>query len=103
MAISTRPRPASPSPDEPSFTGRPSLAGRPHALRPNRQVGPAGRALVVGLVCFGMWLLVAAPGLRRAAETSPLGARRTAALAVLGPIARLSAALGLDRIQHTTD
>jgi hypothetical protein len=57
----------------------------------------------VGLVCFGLWLLVAAPGLRRAAETSPLGARRTAALAVLGPVARLSAALGLDRIQHSTD
>src|SRR5919109_284686 len=63
--------------------GRPSLAGRPHPDHPDRQVGPAGRVLVIGLTCFLVWGLLAAPSLRRSAESAPLGVRRTAALAVL--------------------
>jgi uncharacterized protein len=78
---------------------RPSLSGRPHPDRPDRQVGPAGRVLVLGLTCFLLWGLLAAPSLRRSAESSPLGMRRTAALAVLRPLARMSAALGLEQIE----
>jgi len=82
---------------------RPSLAGRPHPDRPERQVGPAGRILVMGLACFAVWTLVAAPGLLRAAKASPLGARRSVSLAVLRPIARVSAFFSLDRIGKAAD
>jgi hypothetical protein len=75
-----------------------TLDGRPDKNRASRQVGPAGRVLVVGLVCFGLWLLAAAPALLRTAEASPLGIRRTAALVVLRPVARISAFFGLDRL-----
>jgi hypothetical protein len=71
--------------------------------RPGRRGGPAGRVLVIGLVCFLVWALLAAPTLRRAAETSPLGVRRTAALAVLRPLARISALLGVDRLGGAAD
>ncbi len=50
-----------------------------------------------------LWALVDAPGLLHGAETSPLGTRRDAALAVLRPLDRASAALGLDRLSHLAD
>jgi hypothetical protein len=90
---STRPRAAT----------RPSLAGRPHPDRPAREVGPAGRVLVIGLTCFLLWGLLAAPSLRRSAESSPLGIRRTAALSILRPLAGLSTILGLDRLGWAAD
>ena len=80
-----------------------SLAGREDRTRPTRQVGPAGRVLVIGLVCFGLWLFLAAPRLLRTAEASPLGIRRTAALVVLRPIARASAFLSKDRLGSGID
>lgn len=83
--------------------GRPSLGGRPHPEHPERQVGPAGRVLVIGLTCFLLWGLLAAPSLLRSAESSPLGARRTAAMAVLRPLARISTVLGLDRVESGVD
>jgi hypothetical protein len=58
---------------------------------------------VIGGTCFLLWGLLAAPGLRRDAETSPLGIRRTASLAVLAPLARISESLGLDRVQNAAD
>jgi hypothetical protein len=82
---------------------RPSLAGRPHPDHPDRQVGPAGRVLVIGLTCFLLWALLAASTLRRSAESSPLGVRRTAALAVLRPLDRVSSLLGLDRLESAVD
>jgi lysophospholipase L1-like esterase len=78
--------------------GRLTLDGRPDRNRPSRQVGPAGRVLVIGAVCFGLWLFAAAPALLRTAEASPLGIRRSTALVVLRPVARISAFLGLDRL-----
>jgi hypothetical protein len=87
----------------PAGDGKPSMAGRPHPDHPYRQVGPAGRVLVVGLTCFFLWALLATPSLRRSAESSPLGFRRTAALAVLRPLARASAVLGLDRLESGVD
>jgi lysophospholipase L1-like esterase len=79
--------------------GKPSLAGRPHPDRPDRQVGPAGRVIIIGLACFLLWGLLAAPSLRRSAESAPLGIRRTVALAVLRPLSRASSVLGLDRLE----
>jgi lysophospholipase L1-like esterase len=49
------------------------------------------------------WSLVDAPSLLHGAETAPRGARRTAALDVLRPLARVSAALGIDRVSHVAD
>jgi lysophospholipase L1-like esterase len=90
-------------PERPPGRTRPSLKGRPDPTRATRQLGPAGRVLVIGLVCFGLWSLLAAPALRRAAEASPLGLRRSAALAVLRPLARMSSWLSLDRIDNAAD
>ena len=90
------PRPGSESPAEAARV-RPSMAGKPDPARPQRRLGPAGRVLVMGVVCFLVWALMAAPALKRSAQASPLGARRTAALAVLGPLARISSLLSLDR------
>src|SRR6266508_6145741 len=87
----------------PAGPGKPSMAGRPHPDRADRQVGPAGRVIAIGLTCFLLWALLAAPGLRRSAESSPLGIRRTAALAVLRPLARVSTVLGLDQIGSGVD
>jgi lysophospholipase L1-like esterase len=73
-------------------------ATRPRRRRrrpPGRRAAPAGRALVVILVGLLLWLLLAAPSLKRAAEASPDGARRTVSLALLTPIAATSDMLGL--------
>ncbi len=59
---------------------------------------PAGRVLGVGLVCFGLWLLVDGRQLYNAAVSGQLGIRRDVAMAILKPIARLDEALSLDRI-----
>jgi hypothetical protein len=80
-----------------------SLEGGPLQSRPERIVGPAGRVLVLMLACFAVWSVLAAPSLRRAAEASPLGVRRTASLAVLRPLSRVSELLGLDRLGTTGD
>jgi uncharacterized protein len=79
------------------------MAGRSQPDRPTRQVGPAGRVIVIGLTCFLVWGLLAAPSLRRSAERSPLGVRRTAALAVLRPLARLSTVLGLGGVEPAAE
>jgi uncharacterized protein len=67
---------------------------------PGRRKVPAGRALSVMLICLFVWLLLNAPALKRAAEASEIGARRSAALAVLGPLAGLSEVLQLDHARN---
>jgi hypothetical protein len=57
-------------------------------------------AMVTALLA---WSLIDAPALLHGAETAPRGARRTAALAVLHPLDRVSAALGVDRLSHAVD
>jgi hypothetical protein len=57
----------------------------------------AKRALSVGLVAFVLWALLDAPTMLHNAEVSPLGARRSAALVVLKPLARFTDWLSLDR------
>jgi hypothetical protein len=59
--------------------------------------------LFIGVVCFGVWLLLDAPSLQRSATVSPLGARRTVSLDVVGPIAALSRTLGLSHVVGWTD
>jgi hypothetical protein len=70
-------------------------------------VGPVRRlvrprdALVTIVVCLSVWALLFAPVLRRSAEAGPVGARRSAALAVLRPLAALSDALAFDTASET--
>ena len=65
--------------------------------RPGRRPASAGRILVVMLVAFAFWSLLAAPSLKRSAEASPVGIRRTASLGVLTPLAWAS-----DRLRITS-
>jgi uncharacterized protein len=64
---------------------------------------PWTRALFIGLVCFGVWLLLDAPSLQASAQASPFGTRRTVSLDVLGPIAVVSRGLGLSHLVGWTD
>jgi uncharacterized protein len=76
---------------------------RPRPRVRRRRLVPAGKVLIVLLVCLSLWSLLAASSLEQAAETSSLGARRTAALAVLGPLAALNRFLGLDQLTGTVE
>jgi len=64
---------------------------------------PAGRVLVVLLVCLLTWTFLYAPTMKRAAEASPIGVRRTISLAVLTPFAALSEWIGLDALASTIE
>lgn len=68
-----------------------------------RRLMPAGRALGVILVTLLAWTLLYAPALKRAAEASPLGVRRTASLVVLTPIAAVSEFFGIDALAETIE
>jgi hypothetical protein len=59
---------------------------------------PAGRVLIVIVVTLLAWTLLYAPTLKRAAEASPIGARRTVSLAILRPISAVSDWIGLNEI-----
>jgi len=63
-----------------------------------RRTLPAGKVLVVALVCLLLWTVLDAKTLRKAAEASVLGARRTAALIVLKPIDGIAGALQIRRL-----
>jgi hypothetical protein len=56
---------------------------------------PAGGVLIAMLVCLVVWTVLLAPTLKRSAEASPDGTRRSISLAVLGPVAALSDGLRL--------
>jgi hypothetical protein len=60
-------------------------------------------ALLAGLACFALWLLLDAPTLYRSAQAGPLGVRRSVAVAVLRPIAAGSDALGLSHVVGAAD
>jgi len=55
------------------------------------------------LVGFLIWLLLAAPALKRTAEASPFGARRTASIIVLTPFDVLSRAIGLAKVDKAPE
>jgi lysophospholipase L1-like esterase len=82
---------------------RPSLRGVRDPHRPTRRLGSAGRVLVIGTICFLGWALLSAPDLLRNAQASPIGARRTVAIAVLRPLTRLSEMMALDRVAGGAD
>ena len=75
---------------------RPMLAGGPDQASGM----PPRRVLAVMLACLGLWTFVDAPALQRSAAAAHLGTRRRVALDILGPVSRLSAALGVDRISR---
>jgi uncharacterized protein len=87
-------------------SGRPSweeeLQTRGHSPY-GRRLMPAGRVLIVVLVALLTWTCMYAPTLKRAAEASPLGVRRSVSLAVLTPIAAVSGWLRLDTIAETIE
>lgn len=60
-------------------------------------------ALAVGLVAFGIWLLLFAPTLQRNAQASPVGSRRTVSLDLVGPIAAVSRGLQLSHVVSVAD
>lgn len=64
---------------------------------------PAGRVFVVMLVSLLLWGLLFSPTLKRAAEASPDGARRSAALAILTPLAAISDGLGITRLTDAVE
>jgi hypothetical protein len=64
---------------------------------------PAGRVLVVLVVCLLTWTLLYAPTMKRAAEASPIGVRRSISLAVLTPFAAVSEWVGLDALAGTIE
>ena len=68
-----------------------------------RRLMPAGRVLVVILVSLLTWMLLYAPTMKRAAEASPLGIRRTVSLAILKPIAAVSGWIGFDELAETIE
>jgi hypothetical protein len=68
-----------------------------------RRLMPAGRALGVMLVTLLTWTVLYAPAMKRAAEASPIGARRTVSLAVLKPIAAVSEWIGIDELADSIE
>jgi hypothetical protein len=59
-------------------------------------------ALLAGLACFAVWLVLDAPTLMRSAQDAPLGTRRSVAITVLRPIAAVSDAFGLSHVVSGT-
>jgi uncharacterized protein len=72
-----------------------------HVGGDGRRLQPAGEALVGILVALLLWAFIEAPRLKEAAERSPFGARRTASLIVLTPLAAVSEAVGLGALTRT--
>ncbi|MGH2678410.1 MAG: hypothetical protein ACRDHB_08630, partial [Actinomycetota bacterium] len=70
-----------------------------------RRLQPAGEALIVMLIGLSLWAVVVAPRLEEAAENAPFGARRTAALVTLRPLAAINRILGIswitDQVERT--
>ena len=64
---------------------------------------PWTRVLLVGLVCFAVWVVLDAPSLQSSAQASPFGTRRTVSLDILGPFAVVSRGLGLSHVVSWTD
>jgi uncharacterized protein len=68
------------------------------AVPKGRTTMPAGKVLVVMLVCLSVWGLLAAPAMKKDSEAQPLGTRRTVSLWVLTPLAAIGNALQLSRL-----
>ena len=64
---------------------------------------PAGKVFVVMLVCLLLWGFLFAPTMKRAAEASPDGARRSAALAILTPFVAINDALQITKLTDAVE
>ena len=91
-------------------TGRPANPARggggdgPRRAAPDRRRrASAGRVIGVFLLCFGIWFVLDANQLYRNAAAQPLGARRTAAIIMLRPIAAVTNALGISGPVNAAD
>ena len=71
-------------------------AGPPHP--PGPRSSSAWQAFVAIAVCLGLWAVLAAPILQRDADAGPVGARRSAALALLEPLVAFSDLLLISRM-----
>jgi hypothetical protein len=83
----------------PDSSVHPELA--PNPLR--RERARWTRVLGLAVAAFFVWMLLFAPTLQHNAQVSPVGARRTVALDLLGPFAATSRALQLSHIVSETD
>ena len=63
---------------------------------------PWTRVLALGAGAFAVWFLLFAPTLQHNAQVSPVGARRTVSLDLVGPVAAFSRGLGLSHIVSIT-
>jgi lysophospholipase L1-like esterase len=68
-----------------------------------RRLQPAGEALVGMLIALVLWTFIEAPRLKGAAEVAPFGARRTASLVVLTPMAAVSEAVGMGALTRALE
>ena len=84
-----RPAPAAKGPERPAHHERPTM--------------PAGKVFVVMLVCLLLWGFLFAPTMKRAAEASPDGARRSAALAILTPFVAINDALQITKLTDAVE
>jgi lysophospholipase L1-like esterase len=94
-AAATRPAPPRRATAASPANRQPSTNTAAAKRRKRSQRATAGRCIGVGLVCFGLWLMLDANQLYLSAQASPLGARRTVAITILRPLAAVSNALGL--------
>ena len=62
----------------------------PEPPEPEPRRASARDVFVTIVVCLSLWALLAAPLLERNAEAGPVGARRSAALALLRPLVAIS-------------
>jgi len=77
--------------------------GRSPSRRRNPRLSSAGQILGICLLCFGIWLFLDARQLYQSALSSPLGTRRSVAVDITRPIARVEEFLGVDRLDNTAN
>jgi hypothetical protein len=78
-------------------------SSRSRATRGRSRLSSAGQILGISLLCFGIWLFLDARQLYQSAFTSPLGVRRSVAIAIVHPIARVEEFLGIDRLDNAAN
>ncbi|MEO8422686.1 MAG: DUF459 domain-containing protein [Actinomycetota bacterium] len=91
----TTPRTSRDHPASAKGPERPAQRGRPTM--------PAGRVFVVMLVCLLLWAFLFAPTMKRAAEASPDGSRRSASLAILRPFVAISDGLQITKLTDAVE
>jgi len=77
--------------------------GRSPSQRRNPRLSSAGQILGICLLCFAIWFFLDARQLYQSAQTSPLGVRRSVAVAITRPIARVEDFLGVDRLDNAVN